>query len=102
VQETGMLYHPRVQLMVARPTTAQCAPPGHAGFVDIFCQCAQTRRRQSRNRPLFSGDLEKATVQETAAFANDCECKISIHEVLISVTLSVCGEVAERLKAAVF
>jgi hypothetical protein len=28
-------------------------------------------------------------------------CKISISEVLISVTLSVRGEVAERLKAAV-
>jgi len=29
------------------------------------------------------------------------QCKILIGEVLISVTLSVCGEVAERLKAAV-
>ena len=29
------------------------------------------------------------------------ECKISIAQVLISRTLSVCGEVAERLKAAV-
>jgi hypothetical protein len=28
-------------------------------------------------------------------------CKMSIGEVLISRTLSVCGEVAERLKAAV-
>jgi len=28
-------------------------------------------------------------------------CKMSIAEVLISRTLSVCGEVAERLKAAV-
>ena len=29
------------------------------------------------------------------------ECKMSIGQVLISRTLSVCGEVAERLKAAV-
>jgi hypothetical protein len=29
------------------------------------------------------------------------QCKMSISEVLISATLSVCGEVAERLKAAV-
>ena len=29
------------------------------------------------------------------------DCKISIGQVLISRTLSVCGEVAERLKAAV-
>jgi hypothetical protein len=29
------------------------------------------------------------------------ECKMSISEVLISATLNVCGEVAERLKAAV-
>jgi hypothetical protein len=29
------------------------------------------------------------------------QCKISTREVLLSVTLTVCGEVAERLKAAV-
>jgi hypothetical protein len=29
------------------------------------------------------------------------ECKMSIGQVLLSRTLSVCGEVAERLKAAV-
>ena len=42
--------------------------------------------------------LRPATVRKTVASR---QCKISIREVLISVRLSVRGEVAERLKAAV-
>jgi len=58
-------------------------------------------QRSSRNRPIFIGDSEKATDQKTVASANGRECKIPTGEVLISVTLNVRGEVAERLKAAV-
>ena len=47
---------------------------------------------------VFREILRHATVRKTVASA---ECKISIREVLISVRLSVRGEVAERLKAAV-
>jgi len=36
VKETGVVSPEGSQLMVARPTTAQCAPSGHPGFVDIF------------------------------------------------------------------
>jgi hypothetical protein len=45
--------------------------------------------------------LRHATVQKTVASADGRQCKISIGEVLISVTLNLRGEVAEGLKAAV-
>jgi hypothetical protein len=47
---------------------------------------------------MFSGDFETCDGSKNRRLD---ECKISIDEVLISVTLSLCGEVAERLKAAV-
>jgi hypothetical protein len=50
---------------------------------------------------MFTGVLRHATVRKTVASADDRQGKMSLSEVLISATLSVCGEVAERLKAAV-
>ena len=47
---------------------------------------------------VFRGFLRHAAVRKTVASS---QCEMSISEVLISVTLSVRGEVAERLKAAV-
>jgi hypothetical protein len=46
----------------------------------------------------FSGGLFEGGGLKNRRLA---ECKISIGQVLISRTLTVCGEVAERLKAAV-
>jgi hypothetical protein len=47
---------------------------------------------------MFSGDFETCDGLKNRRLH---QCKISIREVLISVTLSVRGEVAERPKAAV-
>jgi hypothetical protein len=47
---------------------------------------------------MFSGDFETCDGSKNRRLA---QCKITIREVLISRTLSACGEVAERLKAAV-
>jgi hypothetical protein len=47
---------------------------------------------------MFSGDFETCNGSKNRRLR---QCKISISEVLISVTLSWRGEVAERLKAAV-
>ena len=46
----------------------------------------------------FSGEFGEGDGQKNRRLR---QCKISIREVLISVRLTVCGEVAERLKAAV-
>jgi hypothetical protein len=51
-----------------------------------------------RNRQGFSVNLKHATGSKNRRLR---QCKISICEVLISVTLSVYGEVVEWLKAAV-
>jgi hypothetical protein len=47
---------------------------------------------------MFVGDFETCDGSKNRRLR---QCKISIGEVLISVTLSLRGEVAERLKAAV-
>jgi hypothetical protein len=47
---------------------------------------------------MFSGDFENCDGSKNRRLR---QCKISICEVLISVTLSLRGEVAERPKAAV-
>jgi hypothetical protein len=67
-------------------------------FRAIYHECARTSSDERAKSAMFSGDFETCDGSKNRRLD---ECKISIDEVLISVTLSVCGEVAERLKAAV-
>ena len=66
-------------------------------FRTIFRECAQTFQCRAKSA-MFSGDFETCDGSKNRRLR---QCKISICEVLISVTLSVRGEVAERPKAAV-
>ena len=67
-------------------------------LVGTFRECAQTISVLPAKSAMFSGDFETGD-----GLKNRCrfERKSWILQVLISRTLSVCGEVAERLKAAV-
>jgi hypothetical protein len=77
---------------------AQRAPSTGAGIPDCFHECAQTFSAARAESAMFAGDFETCDRSKNRRLR---QCKISISEVLISVTLSVRGEVAERLKAAV-
>jgi hypothetical protein len=77
---------------------AQRAPSARAGIPDRFRECAQTFSAARAESPMFSGDFETCDGSKNRRLR---QCKILIGEVLISVTLSLRGEVAERLKAAV-
>ena len=77
---------------------AQRAPSATQGIADAFCECAQTISATPREMSMFTGSFETCDGSKNRRLR---QCKISIREVLISVTLSVRGEVAERLKAAV-
>jgi hypothetical protein len=77
---------------------AQRAPSARLGIADTFRECAQTISGAPAKSAIFSGDFETCGGSKNRRLRR---CKISISEVLISVTLSVHGEVAERLKAAV-
>jgi hypothetical protein len=77
---------------------AQRAPSARPGIADTFRECAQTISAAPAKSAIFSGDFETCGGSKNRRLR---QCKISISEVLISVTLSVHGEVAERLKAAV-
>ncbi len=69
-----------------------------AGIPGVFRECAQTFSGARVKSAAFSGDFETCDGSKNRRLR---QCKMSIGEVLISVTLSVRGEVAERLKAAV-
>jgi hypothetical protein len=60
--------------------------------------CAQSSWAVKCEMARFSGGFFEGGGLKNRRLA---ECKISIGQVLISRTLTVCGEVAERLKAAV-
>ncbi len=77
---------------------AQRAPPLRLGFSIAFRDCAQVQGSLS----VQSGDFP-VEFDEGGGLKNRCrfERKSWIPQVLTSRTLSVCGEVAERLKAAV-
>ena len=77
---------------------AQRAPSARAGIPDLFHECAQTFSAARAESAMFVGDFETCNGSKNRRLR---QCKISIREVLISVTLSVCGEVAEWPKAAV-
>ena len=77
---------------------AQRAPARRQGFVDAFRECGQTSFARIAKTPCFSAESFEGGGLKNRRLR---QCKISIPEVLISVTLSIRGEVAERLKAAV-
>jgi hypothetical protein len=77
---------------------AQRAPSGHAGFADGFDDCAQTPPAITAKWAHLSWGFGKGDGLENRRLR---QCRISNCEVLISFRLSACGEVAERLKAAV-
>jgi len=66
-------------------------------FRALFTSVPKHFQMHARNRQ-FSPEFETCDRSKNRRLR---QCKISICEVLISVTLTVCGEVAERLKAAV-
>ncbi len=63
-----------------------------------LCECAQNSWAVMAKSACLSARFRKGGGLKNRRLG---ECKMSISEVLISVTLSVRGEVAERLKAAV-
>jgi hypothetical protein len=77
---------------------AQRAPSARAGIPDHFHECAQTFSAANAESAMFIGDFETCDGSKNRRLR---QCKISISEVLISVTLSLRGEVAEWPKAAV-
>jgi hypothetical protein len=79
-------------------TWAQRAPSARLGLADIVRECAQTISALPAKSAMLSGDFETCDGSKNRRLR---QCKISISEVLISVTLSLRGEVAERLKVAV-
>jgi hypothetical protein len=76
----------------------QRAPSSAPGFVDISCECAQTSWALIAKTTGFSAESVEGGGLKNRRLR---QCKISISEVLISVKLSVSGEVAERPNAAV-
>jgi hypothetical protein len=77
---------------------AQRAPSATQAIADALHECAQTFSVARAKSSMFSGDFKTCDGSKNRRLR---QCKISIGEVLISVRLSVRGEVAERLKAAV-
>ena len=77
---------------------AQRAPSARPGFSMPFRRCAQSPRVRIAKPGGFPAGFHKCDGLKNRRLG---QCKISKCEVLISVTLSVRGEVAERLKAAV-
>ena len=77
---------------------AQRAPSARPRFVDVSRECAQTPWVLIIKSGDFPAEFHACDGLKTRRLR---ECKISISEVLISATLSVRGEVAERPKAAV-
>jgi hypothetical protein len=67
-------------------------------FVVSFGECAPSSWAVIAKWAAFSGGFVEGGGLKNRRLG---ECKMSISEVLISATLTVCGEVAERLKAAV-
>ena len=67
-------------------------------FVDVFASVPKLCRLPIAKSADFSGEFDEGDGLKNRRLR---QCKISIREVLISLTLSVRGEVAERLKAAV-
>jgi hypothetical protein len=77
---------------------AQRVPSARQSFVDVSRECAQTSWALIARNAGFSADsVEGGGLKNRCTF----ERKSWILQVLISRTLTVCGEVAERLKAAV-
>jgi hypothetical protein len=77
---------------------AQRTPSARPGFSMPFHECAQSPESvivKSRDFPVEFAEGDGSKNRRLAP------CKMLIGQVLISRTLSVCGEVAERLKAAV-
>jgi hypothetical protein len=97
-QFPSVLLQPRAGGLQQEPDLAQRAPSARAGIPDYFHECAQTFLAARAKSAMFSGDFETCDGSKNRRLA---QCKISIREVLISVRLSIRGEVAERLKAAV-
>ena len=77
---------------------AQRVPSAHPSFVDVSRECAQTSLALIVKNAQFSAEsIEGGGLKNRCRF----DGKSWIPQVLTSRTLSVCGEVAERLKAAV-
>ena len=106
----GVRQHERRESISKRaPSTTRWRPPARTRLgttrasgarrnSDSFHECAQTFLAARAKSAMFSGDFDTCDGSKNRRLA---ECKISIREVLISVRLSIRGEVAERLKAAV-
>jgi len=77
---------------------AQRAPTVRPGFVDVSRECAQTSLALIAKNAQFFGRIRRRRRSEEPLYVRR---KSWIRQVVISRTLSVCGEVAERLKAAV-
>jgi hypothetical protein len=90
------IRHPRGALR--NRNTAQRAPSACPGLVDVSRECAQTSWALIAKKALFSAESVEGGGLNNRRLD---KCKISIREVLISVTLSARGEVAERSNAAV-
>jgi hypothetical protein len=78
-----------------RRTTRNISAPG---ILNAFGECAQSPWVLIAKSGDFSVEFDEGGGLKNRRLARR---KIAIRQVLISRTLSVCGEVAERLKAAV-
>jgi len=67
-------------------------------FVDAFRECAQASFARIAKTPCFSAESFEGDGLKNRRLG---QCKFWSRQVLISRTLTDCGEVAERLKAAV-
>jgi hypothetical protein len=76
--------------------THDSAPPPDSQC--LFASGPKVRGFSSWNHAIFRSNFMK---RDNLKGRRRPQCKMWIRQVLISRTLSVCGEVAERLKAAV-
>ena len=77
---------------------AQGAPSARTGFSMPFRECAQSPWVSDREIKRFPVEIDEGDGLKNR---RPLERKSTITQVLISRTLTDCGEVAERLKAAV-
>jgi hypothetical protein len=94
----SVLPQPRVSALEQERDVAQRAPSARAGIPGYFHECAQMFSDAHAKSAMFSGDFETCDGSKNRRLR---QCKMWIHQVLISVRLSVRGEVAERPNAAV-
>ena len=87
-----------VSFLRRKRNDAQRGPSARAGFSPLSSRVPELRTLVIAKSADFPVEFDDGDGLKNRRLR---QCKMSISEVLISATLSVCGEVAERLKAAV-